>query len=78
MVTTGHVILCQHNLLNFPRGALQFGQVWITSLHESMKNGIRQQPNQQLKKKKNSVAMLKESIGTIPHLLFFHRKLCHP
>ena len=40
---------CQHSLLNLPNGALQFGQVWMTSLHVSMQNGIRQQPNQHLK-----------------------------
>lgn len=39
--------------LNLPTVWWQLGQEWMTSLHPSMQNGIRQQPSHKLKKIKS-------------------------
>lgn len=43
---------CFYIRLNLPTVWWQLGQVWMTSLHPSMQNGIRQQPSHRLKKSK--------------------------
>ena len=59
VVVRWHPCVCQQSLLNLPIGALQFGHVWMTSLHESMQKGIRQHPNQHLTKKIKHVELNK-------------------
>lgn len=41
---------CSYIRLNLPTVWWQLGQEWMTSLHPSMQNGIRQQPSHKLKK----------------------------
>lgn len=44
---------CSYIRLNLPTVWWQLGQEWMTSLHPSMQNGIRQQPSHKLKKIKS-------------------------